>query len=70
MPLFLRINAWGKRNEEEREPGIRPGRDRGAHSNEEIIPGGGETLFSWEEGLFLHWKVTQSDHTLKANPVA
>ena len=31
-PLFLRINAWRRRNEQEREPEIRPGRERGAHS--------------------------------------
>ena len=64
-PLFLWINAWRRRNEEESKPGIKPGRDRGAHSNEEIILGGGETLFFWEEaGLILHWKLNQSDHNL------
>ena len=28
-PFFLGMNTWRRRKEEEREPGIRPGRDWG-----------------------------------------
>ena len=68
-PLFLRINTWRRREEEEREPGIRPGRDWGAYNNEERVPGGrGNFIFEGETGHILHQKINQLDHNPKPNP--
>ena len=47
-PLFLRINAW-RRREEERESGIRPGRDWGPIIMRREFQGEGKLYFFREK---------------------